>query len=186
MALHFDVDGLINELLDKLQNELKWAFKAWENEVYNHTGEIATSRGEIKGEVDNELTKQAGKIIAYLKANTYILADAYGTGSLMLDDNPGLDDYKRSNKWNPERTGKAIVGRKAGDYEGLFGKAHSSGTMKGENIEYLQVGTGYQIKPIKPSKSIQIANQWLYNTYLPRAYENAVKAVNFAKFLKEK
>ena len=181
MALHFNVKGLINELLKNLQKELEWSFKSWENEVYKYTGELATD----KGEVDSEMKKQSGKIIAYLKANPYILADAYGTGSLMLDDNPGLADYKRSDKWNPERKGKAIVGRKEGDYEGLFGKRHSTGSMKGENIEYLEVGTGYKIEPIKPSKSIQIANHWLYNTYLPRAYKNAVKATNFAKFLIE-
>lgn len=187
MALRLNVEKLTNEVLDKLEDELKWVLVAWENEVISKT-KFKDFRG--KSDVDFELEKKAKSIIAYLKANTYVLADSYGTGSLMLTSNPGFQEYKNSNRWNPVRKGTAITGRPEGEYVNAFGeKKHSSGTLEGKNIEGLELiaGSGYKIKiePVSPSYALQMAEQWLYNTYLPRAYKNAIQNTNFAKYLIE-
>lgn len=196
MALKFDMNGLTNEILNKLEIELESAFNAWEDEVmskvrHNYFGKDANP------EVGHSLKKETNAIIGFLKANTYVLADSYGTGSFMLDNNPGFRKYMQSiskdGGWNPARRGKTIVGRPAGTYTDIFGRKHTtSGAFEGVNIEGKRVYTrkkeserDYYISPVHPSYAIQLAENWLYRTYLPRAYKLAVQNINFAKYLKE-
>lgn len=187
MALKFNVKGLTNELLKNLEIELNYALKSWKDEVYNNL-----RYGEFKNnaDVDFEIKKESNIIIAYLKANTYVLADSYGTGSLMLTNNPGYQAYRNSNRWNPARTNNAITGRPEGEYVDAFGnKKYSWGYLEGRNIEgmELRAASGYTLKiePVSPSRAIEIAEKWLYQTYLPRAYKLAVEKTNFSKYLVE-
>lgn len=185
MALRFNINGLTNEILNKLEQQLEYAFIAWRTEVLSNLKHPFYGTDE-RPEVEYELTKESKKIIGYLKANTYVLADSYGTGSLMLLSNPGYQEYRNSDRWNPLRTGKAIVGRRSGNYKNVFGKIrHSSGFMEGYNIEGWEMRTGYKIQPSAPSYAVQLAEQWLYKTYLPNAYKLAVRDINFSKYLIE-
>lgn len=183
--LQFDKQGLANDLLDKLKPQIEYACIAWKTEV------LSKLKHNLMGTDDNarveyEIKKESNTIIAYLKANTYVLADSYGTGSLALTSNPGYEEYRRSEKWNPARTSRAIMGRPEGDYVDLFGnKKHSSGYFEGYNIEGWEMRTGFEIEPVAPSYAIQMAYQWLYATYLPNAYKLAIREVNFGKYLKE-
>lgn len=195
MALKFDKVGLANEILDKLQKEIAVAFLAWEDEVKSKTTH-GLYGGGINPYVASTLKREGNALIGYLQANTYVLADSYGTGSFMLDDNPGLRKYMQSIKtgnWNPARRGKAIVGRPKGTYIDLFGRKHTtSGSFEGKNIEGKKVYTrkketerDYYISPTRPSYAIQLASNWLWKTYLPRAYKLAVQNINFSKYLIE-
>ena len=178
--LKFDKQGLANEILAKLKPQIEYACIAWKTEV------LSKLRHNLMGTDDNarvdyEIKEESNMIIAYLKANTYVLADSYGTGSLALTSNPGYEEYRRSEKWNPARTSRAIMGRPEGYYIDLFGrKKYSSGYMEGHNMR-----TGFKIEPVAPSYAIQMAYQWLYKTYLPNAYKLAIREVNFAKYLIE-
>lgn len=79
------------------------------------------------------------------------------------------------------------MGRKSGTYTDVFGREHNtSGIYKGKSLEGRYVRGGFKIEPVSPSYTLQISEQWLYKTYLPRAYRNAIKGLNFSKFLKEK
>lgn len=183
MGLRFDMNGLTNEILAKLEEQLNYALIAWRTEVLNELKHPFYGTDE-RPYVEYEIKRQSNAIIAYLKANTYVLADSYGTGSLMLDNNPGLAEYKKSDKWNPERKGKAIVGRREGEYINLFGRTRTTkGTFKDKKIENMSFGTKYHIAPTHPSYALQMAEQWLYKTYLPNAYKLAVKNINFSKYL---
>lgn len=183
--LKFDKKGLANDLLDKLKPQIEYACIAWKTEVLSKLKHNLMGTDD-NARVDYEIKKESDMIIAYLKANTYVLADSYGTGSLMLKDNPGYAAYKNSGKWNKSRIGNAISGRPEGEYVDLFGrKKYSSGYMEGHNIEGWEMRTGFKIEPIAPSYAIQMAEQWLYNTYLPNAYKLAVREVSFGKYLKE-
>lgn len=191
MALKFNINGLTNEILSKLKQELEVACTAWEFEVMSKVRHNYFGEG-TNPQVDHFLKKESNAIVAYLQANTYVLADSYGTGSFMLDNNPGLEEYKRKH-WHSARHGKAIVGRKAGHYTDLFGRGHdTSGSFEGVNIEGKRVYTrkndnekDYYISPTHPSYAVQLAENWLYKTYLPRAYKLAIDRVNFAKYLIE-
>lgn len=186
--LKFDKNGLGNEILNKLEVELQWAFQAWEGEVVSRLkyGEFAKN-----SDLDYSVKKIENNLVAYLKANTYVLADSYGTGSLMLEDNPGLQDYKNNKgngkgQWNPMRTSNAIMGRSRGEYTDLFGnKRRTEGSFEASNIEGWRMNTGYRIEPVSPSYALQDAEKALYGTYLRAAYKNAIRNVNFAKFLIE-
>ena len=64
-------------------------------------------------------------------------------------------------------------------------KKYSWGTREGENLEYDRRNTGYQIEPIPPSNSIKNADNWLFNTYLPIAFRNAMQKMKFSKYIIE-
>lgn len=183
MALQLDVQGLTNEILNKLEIELNWAFEAWETEAYSRLMDIEFADRAV---IEAELQRQSNSIIAYLKANKFALADSYGTGSLMLDDIPGFQEYRNSSEWNPARKGKAIVGRPRGKYKDFFGDTRISfGHKEGVNIEGLEKYNGEIIEPRRPSYALQDAEKFLYKTYLNRAYKNAIDKINFAKYLIE-
>ena len=185
MALKFDKNAFLKEFLNILEDELAVAFNAWETEALSKMRNIKFYKGS-KARVSNEIERQSNIIIGYLKANPVALADSYGTGSLMVLSNPGFEEYRKSDRWNPARTGKRIVGRPMGVYKDMFGRTHvTSGTFKGKPIENRSFGKKYHIIPTPPSYAIQMANQWLYKTYLPRAYKNAAQKINFTKFLIE-
>lgn len=185
MALKLDIKGLNNEILDKLKTQLDYACIAWRTEVLDHLKHPYFGEGE-NPHVEYFLRKESKSIIGYLEVNTYVLADSYGTGSLMLTSNPGFQEYKSSKRWNPVRKGTAITGRPEGEYINTFGKKkYSHGTMEGRNIEGWTMITGYKIQPSAPSYAIQMAEQWLYKTYLPNAYKLAVREINFSKYLIE-
>lgn len=179
MGLRLDVDKLTKELLNKLEEELKYAFSVWEDEVYSKRGE-----NDFKDyvEVEAEVKKNSNKIIAYLRANPAALADSYGTGSLMLESNPVFAEYyKKDPHWNKARKGKEIVGRPRGSYINIFGEQVSTwGNLEGVNLE----GLG-DIEPSPPSKAIELANHWLFQTYIPNAYKNVVNSIDFGKYLIE-
>lgn len=190
MALKFNVKALMNEFIKNLEIELESATDAWKIEALSKMRGIkfAHETEEIKADVDKEIRRKANGILVYLKANGVALADSYGVGSLMTSDNPGLQKYMSSSSWNKARTGKTIVGRKEGYYTDMFGRLrHSSGTMEGKPLEnrgYI-TDTDYYISPSNPSYALQMAEQWLYKTYLPRAYKIAVQKTNFTKYLIE-
>lgn len=189
MALYLNKEKLADELLEKLKEELKDAGKSWEIDAYKYFRGIKYTyeHKELKAKVNTYIERQSNVVIAHFEANTVALADSYGTGSLMLDDNPGLSEYRNDPKrWNPERKGKAIVGRKKGTYTDIFGQKHkTSGKFKGKPLENRGEITNrkYFISPNNPSRAIQIADQWFYKTYLPKAYELAVKKIDFSKIL---
>lgn len=199
--LKFDKQGLANEILKNLEIELQDVFEKWKEEVENKMRNIEFKQNAV---VEKEITRISNSIIVYLRANTYVLADSYGTGSLMLSNNPGFQNYikntsynsmNKSGSFNPLRTGKAIMGRPRGFYIDVFGKRHeTSGAFAGKNIEGMVVNSGkkgkifkrkYRIEPVAPSYTIQLAEQWLYATHLPRAYKLAIQRTNFSKYLKE-
>ena len=181
--LKFDKQGLANEILMRLEIELQSALTAWKNEVI---GFMNYNEFKKNANLDYEIQKEGQKIIAYLKANTYVLADSYGTGSLMLLDNPGYQEYRNSDRWNPLRNSNTIVGRKAGHYTDIFGREHNtSGSKAGEPLEGVTVREGYKINPVAPSKAIEIALGWLYRTYLPKVYSSVIQKIDFSKYLIE-
>ena len=189
MALKFNYDKLMKDFLQYLKEEIQWALQAWESEVYRHMrNKFAIKQG---AEVKAYVIKRKTTLIAFLEANPAALADAYGTGSLMnTKDNPLFEEY-RSNvgdgegQWNPARTGKTIVGRPAGHYIDIFGRPRkTSGVFKGKPMEGMKF-RGIKLEPMPPSNSIKIADQFLFNTYLPRAIENAEKRINYDRYLQE-
>ena len=196
MALRFDTQALTNDLLEKLKKNIGYAFDIWESDVYKNLKHPFYGE-DIRPYVSHYFQIEGKTLIGFLQANTYVLADSYGTGSLMLDNNPGLAAYKASNSWNDMRTGKAIVGRKAGSYVDIFGRKHTtSGAFAGKNIEGRKVNssnktknkrriTGYYIAPTHPSYALQIAEKWLYEVYIPKMYKQTIKEMNFAKYLKQ-
>lgn len=182
--LQFDKQGLANEILEKLEAELPAALTAWKNEVISF---MNYNEFKKNAELDYEIEREGKKVIAYLKANTYVLADSYGTGSLMLLDNPGYQAYRNDkDRWNRLRHSNTIVGREAGYYTDIFGrKHHTSGSKAGDSLEGVQVRAGYTINPVAPSRAIEAGLGMFYRQHLLNAYKLAIREVDFAKYLKE-
>lgn len=178
--LQINKKALMNEILSVFTVELFSILENWKSDVYKFTGSVPSFVSSMKASY--EIKKEASRVVAYLKANPQLLATSYGTGSLMLTDNPGLEEYKRSEYWNKERRGNAIYGRPEGEYLNLFrGKIKSSGKYKGKNLETMK-----KVYLLNPTKAIQTANDFLYKTYIPRALKNTINKVNISKFVEDR
>lgn len=187
MGIRLNYNKLMNDYIAAFKEELKFALEDWELEVKNHImSDFIKKHGNPQ--VDSYIKQEQNALIAFLEANPAVLADSYGTGSLMnIKDNPDYQDYRKSEFWNKARKSTKIVGRPEGEYTDIFGRQkYSSGYMEGVDLEYSETHTGFQFEPILPSNAIKDANNWLFNTYLPIAYHNALKKINFSKYVEEK
>lgn len=175
--LRINKEKLMNEIFNVFTVELFNSLEGWESDVNKFNGSIPSFASNAK--VRYEINKEAHRVVAYLKANPAMLAVAYGTGSLMLESNPGLKKYKASKYWNKERKGNAIVGRTKGEYFNIFrGKTTSKGRLRGKNIEN-------KITLLKPTNSIQDANKFLYQSRIPKAWKATIRKINISKFVEE-
>lgn len=195
MALSFDYKKLMRDYKKFLMSELDIAFRAWEIEVM--TGLRSNfSNSWTGGKLHkiprawvNSYTQYTTKTIrGFLEANTVVIADSFGTGSLMLEDNPALEEYRRNKDlWHGYRKRNYITGREAGSYTDFFGRPRTTkGTFRGKVLEGMRMKNGFVIKPIPPSHALQNAERTLYRTYIPRALNNALRKINFGNYLKEK
>lgn len=176
--LRINKEKLMNEIFNVFTVELFNSLEGWESDVNKFNGSIPSFASNAK--VRYEINKEAYRVVAYLKANPAMLAVAYGTGSLMLESNPGLKKYKANKPlWNPLRQGNAIVGRAKGAYPNIFRKeGKSKGRVAGKNIED-------KITLLKPTNSIQDANKFLYQSRIPKAWKATMQKVNISKFVEE-
>lgn len=90
MGLRFDINKFTNEFLRILEEEIRNAAESWERDIYANVNSSFYNyifEGK-RAKVENVVRTEVNGIIAYLKANTYVIVSSYGTGSLMLDDNP--------------------------------------------------------------------------------------------------
>ena len=178
--LRIDVNKFSKSFLEIFKTELYSCLENWKQDVYKNMKDHPSFL-KAGAKVDYLIKKEANSVIAYLKANNHVLASSYGTGSLMLENNPGLAAYKSSGNWNKARQGNAIYGRKKGEsYKDFFsGKPKTSkGKFEDTNIEN-------RIMLISPTYALQDAKKYLYTIYIPRAYKNTIKKMNFSSFLKE-
>ena len=194
MALKFNYNKMMSDYIKYFMSELDIALKAWEIEVKSGINSnfansmTGGSRHKIpRAWVNSYVKYQTNAVKGFLEANTVVIADSYGTGSLMLEDNPGLAEYKKSGLWNRYRVGNYITGREEGTYTDLFGRIrHTKGTFKGKILEGRKMDNGLVIRPIPPSRALQNAEMRLYRTYLPRALSNAINKVKISNYLIER
>lgn len=106
---------------------------------------------------DTEFDAIANTITATCASYGWSILVSYGTGEYIDRSNPELEEYIRSNLWNPLRYGSYIVGRKRGTYESVIGKRKSKGKRAGKRLSgwrTLRYG-------IKPNYAIQNAEKRL-------------------------
>ena len=195
MALSFDYKRLMKDYERFLISELDIAFKAWEIEVKNglrSNFSNSVTGGKLhkipRAWVNSYIQHTTKSIKGFLEANTVVIADSFGTGSLMLEDNPALEEYRKSEYWHKDRKRNYITGREAGSYTDFFGRPRTTkGTFKGKVLEGMRMEKSNTIiKPIPPSYALQNAEKTLFRTYIPRALKNALRKINFGNYLKEK
>lgn len=188
MRLYVNKTGIINEYIKILSEELLNTTFNLKDDIDAHAGEL----GRTHGIADVEFKKINDRFRIFLKVNRALLADNYGTGSLMDINNPGLFSSFMLENWNssrPRRAGVPIMGRPKGEkYTDLAGnERQGSGFMVGKNIEnriFRQKHGGWiEIKPIKPSHTIETAITWYYVDWLPSAVKRTIKRMNFSKYL---
>ena len=86
MRLHVNKQGIINEYIKILTEELTGAVEAFRNDMLKELGSL----GKKYGTAEIEIKKMQDRLVFMLKVNRAFLADNYGTGSLMDINNPRL------------------------------------------------------------------------------------------------
>lgn len=152
LVLKLDYDKCYNALIEKLVILADSLI----DEMYQQSTEQMTS-GE-KDSVEKETAQFIeGRIRGQIIYGALALMKSFGTGSQMDRNNPYLQAYMNSPKWNPLRskTALTIVGRSAdggNEYENIFDKpgeksGYTTGKMAGINLEK-------KIKPKTPTNTI--------------------------------
>ena len=152
LVLKIDYEKCYNALIEKLVILADSLI----DEMYTQSTEQMTS-GE-KDSVEKETAQFIeGRIRGQIIYGALALMKSFGTGSQMDRNNPYLQAYMNSPKWNPlrSRTALTIVGRSAdggNEYENIFDKpgeksGYTTGKMAGINLEK-------KIKPKTPTNTI--------------------------------
>jgi hypothetical protein len=111
--------------------------------------------------------------------------DEWGTGSLMDESNPALENYRNSRMWNPRRHDTIIRGRPKGQYTNIFGETKvSSGSMAGLDLEYLSnIGElPFDIRVQPPSHAMQTTARWMQVTRVRQIWIEALRTFPWGRF----
>lgn len=187
MKLVADYKGMMEEFKHKLLLNLQAGAEALEQDIKRNTSSFLEGL-DNSPEVWVALREETKRLKITIEGNMEFVVDNYGTGSLMLTDNPMYDKYKASKKWNRVRKSNIIVGREAGEYTDIFNrKRSSSGQFEGEDLEGRTIqnpfGETIKIEPIKPTNALHRAISWFYQDWFPQIYKKTIKEMNFAKYM---
>lgn len=191
MRLQIEKGAFVKEFRKVFYKELKESQNFFKEDVKSCFG---TNLAISSGEIYTEIQKEADKFIMNIDANTEALMDIFGTGSKMnTTDNPLLDEYISSDKWNSYRSKSdtTIRGRKAGSYTDVFGnQRESSGNLAGYDIEgmtYTQPNGGYiKIEAQEPSDALNNGIKKYCQDALLTVIENTVNKMDLAKCMEFK
>lgn len=197
--LRINKEKMMQDFLTEFEPNLKEALDSWKNDIEKFSSlDFIKKLGVPKADYKISLETFNNMITVFFKANPTLLADIYGTGSEMIEDQKlpeVFNDYWNNRgamaaQVNPTRKGHEIAGRPAGVYQTIFGnKRTSEGRKAGESIEG-QAG----IKVIKPDTAllnkyfgtaIEIANKFFKTTYLRVAINNTIKGMDLSKYVIE-
>lgn len=136
--LRFDADrlyeDLVNECLIPSANQAIESVSKYIKRSLS-SGMDIKYRSDLPVEIEEtEYDELASKITATCASYGWGILLSYGTGVNADKSNPELEEYMRSNLWNPLRHGFQIVGRKEGSYESIIGTRESTGSRAGDPI----------------------------------------------------
>lgn len=179
IALRFNGEQFHTDLRDRLvvaMDEINAEFFRAATSGMSSDAKSASEkdRAVVEGETDYKGDLgHSGMDEEYINARCHFYAQAilesFGTGS-KADTREGFtywDEYKKSEFWNPARTGTTIVGRPKGSYTNIFGEPEeSSGHNKGKPIEGFwmydkKMGYDVKVEPQHPKYMIQNTEVWL-------------------------
>lgn len=187
MKLVANYKGMLSEFKSVLLKNLNLGAETLEQDIKRYTSSSLEGL-DNSPEVYAALREETNKLRIVIQGNMEFIVDNYGTGSLMLTDNPMYDEYKASKKWNRVRKSNIIVGREAGEYTDIFNRQRSSsGQFEGEDLEGRTIqnpfGETIKIEPIQPSNALSKGIQWFYQDWFPEIYRKSIKEMNFAKYM---
>ena len=156
--------------------------KAYLAEAQSH---MRTPEG-AKGLSEGEITAVATHIVATVLGDGWALMDSFGSGSLMLTDHPGYDEYRGSKYWNPDRVDTAIrtwsKENAAQVGTNILGKRIRGSNVGGINLEGKTVG-GEVVQPQPPSKAIETAMRWMRIGTIQKILLDAIATFPFHQFI---
>ena len=185
--LHLNKTAIVNDFTNTFIKNLQLASTALKDDIDSKTSSEIGGLSQ-KPEVFIALNREVERVSIDIRSNIAFILDNYGTGSLMSMDNPGLSRYKSSGLWNPLRTGKNIVGRKAGTYTNITGEHETSGRYAGVNLEGRTIrlsdsGKKLRFKAHAPTGALHYAISWFYKSWFRQCWKKTVKEFNFSKYL---
>lgn len=109
----------------------------------------------IEGHTDNTQYHKGTEFVnARIRAYVFAVLNSFGIGKGMDTSSRYLADYRKSEYWNPARSGTTIVGRPEGAYTDIFGNdEYSTGRYEGKALP-----RSYNLPA---SHAIQSVEDWL-------------------------
>jgi len=169
-----DLKNILRETLTLLQHEV-----LADTEV-----KMLTPEGRADIEV-LPIEEISGIISAFIVEGPWAIIDEFGTGTLLDQSNPFLNQYRSSTLWNPARSDLAIAGRPAGVQPTMFGEKTFSGNAVGKNLEELaQRGiVDKKYLPQPPSKALTTAMRWMAGGRFQKAILSVLETFPWGNYL---
>jgi hypothetical protein len=174
-----DINWWYRDFLREIQRCLAQSTEEWAEEMRAY---MNTEKGRDGIEADlTAFGESLGIIDLPIHMTRWAIMDNYGTGSEMDRENPALDEYVGSDKWNPARApipGAPITGRPAGEYVAFTGEHRfTSGRNAGRNLEHLE---GFA--PMEPSLAYEKAGDYM-EMRMADLVQRAMERVNPMNYL---
>lgn len=128
---------------------------------------------------EDEIRDIANVIAASIAGGAWAAMDEYGTGSLLDESNPVLEEYKRSAAWNPARPDNTIRSRpNAPGQIDIFGNPVNGRGKGGYDLEAAGI-----VEPQPPSHAMQTAARWMQNGRMKDVIRGVVGSFPFHRFI---
>lgn len=175
MSIKFDRKSMIADL----RIQLILSMKELQQELLNEAKQKMLTPEGKEDLTDDEITDIAKVISAGIVGGAWATIDEFGKGSRMDKDNPALEDYKKSNMWNPARKDHYIRTRpNAPGQVDIFGNRVNGIGRGGVNLEELGVVT-----PQPPSHAIKTAMRWMKNGRMQKLLRNTLAWFPYGKYI---
>jgi hypothetical protein len=175
MSIKFNSQGCVLAL----KAELVLSMKGLQQELLSEAkARMLTSEG-MESLKDEDIVDIANVISVSIFGGAWAAMDEWGTGSLMDESNPALEDYKSSLAWNPARPDNKIRSRpnRAGQTD-IFGRNVNGRGKGGYDLET----SGFAV-PTPPSHAVQTAARWMKNGRMREVIKRTICSFPFYKFI---
>lgn len=165
--------------MDAIYVSLIGAMKQLQQELYLEAQQNMLTPEGRESLHEEEIKDVAGVIVASIAGGAWAAMDEFGTGSLMDEANPALEQYRNSAMWNPARHDTKIRSRpNAPGQIDIFGNPVKGRGKGGYDLE--EAG---KVTPSPPSHAIQTAARWMKNGRMREKIKEAIASFPFGDFI---
>lgn len=174
MSIRFDGQKAMADLVIALRKDLLQL----QQEIINESAQRMNTTNGKAGLSAEEITEVVGYLSAAIIGDAWAIMDEWGTGSKMDTTNPALEDYRKSDMWNPARPDNTIRTRPNTDGQrDIFGNK-----VKGRGAGGFDLERAGKVMPQPPSHAVKTAMRWLRTGRMKEKIQETIRLFPFGQY----